>query len=81
MEVYSCNKTAYCLLAFFLGWIGIHKFYCGMVGRGVVYLVLFWTGVPACIAFVEFIIGLTKRVRDNGLIYFPETYDEKQTQS
>ena len=31
------KKLVYCLLAFFLGWAGIHKFYAGRIGAGIVY--------------------------------------------
>lgn len=46
------------LLAFFLGGIGIHKFYLGQHGQGVLYLLFFWTFIPSIIAFFEFIILL-----------------------
>lgn len=53
------NKIAAALLAFFLGGFGVHKFYLGQVGMGILYLVFFWTFIPAIVAFVEFIILLT----------------------
>lgn len=53
------SKIAAALLAFFLGGFGIHKFYLGQVGLGILYLVFFWTFIPAIIAFIEFIIFLT----------------------
>lgn len=63
------NKAAYCLLAFFLGWIGIHKFYAGKIAMGIIYILFCWTGIPAIIAFIEFIIGLCKKADNNGNIY------------
>ena len=41
------------LLALFLGGFGIHKFYMGQTGAGVLYLIFSWTGIPAIIGFVE----------------------------
>ena len=46
------------VLAIFLGGLGIHKFYMGKIGWGVVYLLFCWTGVPAIVALVEGIISL-----------------------
>jgi TM2 domain-containing membrane protein YozV len=53
------NRIAAALLAFFLGGFGAHKFYLGRVGQGFLYLIFFWTFIPAFIAFIEFIIYLT----------------------
>lgn len=63
------NKLAYVLLAFFLGGIGAHKFYAGKTGAGIVYLIFCWTFIPGIIAFIEFIIGLTKPADEFGNIY------------
>ncbi|WP_019962411.1 TM2 domain-containing protein [Woodsholea maritima] len=52
------SKIAAALLAFFLGGIGIHKFYLGRPVQGLLYLVFCWTFIPALIAFIEFIIYL-----------------------
>lgn len=63
------NKVAYVLLAFFLGGIGAHKFYSGKIGAGIAYLIFSWTFIPSIIAFVEFIIALTKTSDEYGNIY------------
>jgi TM2 domain-containing membrane protein YozV/predicted RNA-binding Zn-ribbon protein involved in translation (DUF1610 family) len=47
------------VLAFFLGWIGGHKFYLGRVFQGILYLFFCWTFIPAFLAFIEGIIYLT----------------------
>ena len=64
----AVDKTIYCLLAFFLGGIGIHKFYAGKTGSGILYLLFCWTAIPAFIAFIEFIVGLCKKADANGRI-------------
>jgi len=48
------NKGVAILLCFFLGGLGAHKFYLGQIGLGVLYLLFFWTFIPAIIAFFEF---------------------------
>ena len=47
------NKTIAPMLAIFLGGIGLHKFYLGRPLQGVLYLVFFWTFIPALIGFIE----------------------------
>ena len=53
------SKMAAGILAILLGDLGVHKFYMGKIGMGILYLVFCWTGVPAIIGLVEGIIYLT----------------------
>jgi TM2 domain-containing membrane protein YozV len=53
------NKTTAAILAFFLGGLGIHRFYLGQGGKGILYLLFCWTFIPAIIAFIDFIVFLT----------------------
>lgn len=64
----AVNKVVYCLLAFFLGGIGVHKFYAGKIGTGILYILFCWTFIPGFIAFIEFIVGLCKKADANGNI-------------
>ena len=65
---HKVNKLAYVLLTFFLGGIGIHKFYSGHFLLGILYLLFCWTGIPSLIAFIEFIIAICKSADENGEI-------------
>ena len=47
------SKGTAAVLAFFLGGFGVHKFYLNEGGKGVLYLLFFWTYIPALIAFFE----------------------------
>lgn len=47
------------VLALLLGGFGIHHFYLGNIGRGIIYLLLCWTFIPALIALIEGITYLT----------------------
>lgn len=49
------NKIVAALLAFFFGWIGVHKFYLGENLAGVIYLLFCWTFIPSLVAFFEFL--------------------------
>jgi TM2 domain-containing membrane protein YozV/ribosomal protein L40E len=52
------SKLAAALFAIFLGDLGIHKFYLGQVGWGVVYIVFCWTFIPALVGLIEGILYL-----------------------
>ena len=53
------SKTTAAILAFFLGGIGVHRFYLGKIGEGFIYLIFCFTFIPALVAFIDFIIFLT----------------------
>ena len=72
------SKIVAALLAFFLGGLGIHKFYLGCNTAGVIMLVVFLLGfvilgIPSIIigviAFIEFIMYLIKSDDDFNRIY------------
>lgn len=52
------SKTTATVLCFFLGGIGVHRFYLGQSGLGFLYLIFSWTFVPAVIAVIDFIVLL-----------------------
>lgn len=52
------NKIVAGLLAIFLGGLGIHKFYMGKIGKGILYMLFCWTFIPSFIAFIEGIVYL-----------------------
>ena len=41
------------LLALFLGCFGVHHFYLGRVGLGILYCCFCWTGIPAILGVIE----------------------------
>lgn len=52
------SKLVAGILGILLGGIGAHKFYCGKIGMGVLYLVFCWTGIPAIVGLIEGIMYL-----------------------
>ena len=70
---YSKSKIAAGLLAIFLGWLGIHKFYLGYTGPGIILLLC---GTIGWVAFfippiIASIIGLIE-----GIIYLTKSDDQ-----
>lgn len=66
------SKAAAALLCFFLGWLGVHRFYTGQTGIGLTQLLLnvflFWTLIVPLVVgmwiFIDFIMILTGGVKD-----------------
>ncbi len=52
------NKTIAAVLAFTFGIFGVHRFYLGQTGRGMLYALFFWTGIPALIGLIDAILFL-----------------------
>ncbi len=58
------SKTTAGVLGILLGGVGAHKFYLGKPGKGVLYLLFCWTGIPGIVGLIEGIQYLTKTDED-----------------
>ena len=52
------SKIVAGILGILLGGLGIHKFYLGKVGMGILYILFCWTYIPEIIGLIEGIIYL-----------------------
>ena len=57
------SKTVAGILGILFGGFGIHKFYLGKPGLGLLYLIFFWTYIPALIGFIE---GISYLIMDEA---------------
>ena len=77
----TVNKLAYFFMAFFLGTLGIHRFYAGRPVSGTVYLLLTLSSfvflVPVffvwLLSFIESIVALTRESDSNGNIHINDS--------
>ncbi len=53
------DKTTIALLAFFLGGFGVHNFVMGETKKGIIKIVLAWTGISGILALIDFVKVLT----------------------
>jgi TM2 domain-containing membrane protein YozV len=53
------NRTTAAILALVFGGLGVHKFYLGQSGLGILYLLFCWTFVPSIVGFIEAIVYLS----------------------
>ena len=67
------NKTTAGLFALFLGWAGIHRFYLGQVGLGIVYFFLMFLGVSFVLGLIDAIVFLSMDERE-----FNRKYNSKE---
>lgn len=52
------SKVVAALLCFFLGCLGIHRFYVGKVGTGILWLLTVgWFGIGALVDFIVILCG------------------------
>lgn len=52
------DRWATAIIAFGLGWFGMHKFYLGKWGWGLLYLFFSWSTLPLIISIVEGVLYL-----------------------
>ncbi|WP_373786521.1 TM2 domain-containing protein [Jeotgalibaca porci] len=65
----KANKGIYIALCLFVGSLGIHKFYAGKWGQGILYVLFCWTGLSLACALIDLIIAVFKPTDDQGYMY------------
>lgn len=63
-EVSSKNRLIAALLAFFLGWLGVHRFYVGKVGTGILQILTCWCLIGEVWALIDFIFIICGKFKD-----------------
>ncbi|MCD7034486.1 TM2 domain-containing protein [Metabacillus sp. GX 13764] len=66
------NKYIAAALGIFTGGFGIHKFYLGKPGQGLLYILFCWTGIPEVLGVIEGVLYLLR-----GQDRFNEKYNEQ----
>ena len=66
------SKSTTVVLAFFLGGLGIHRFYLGQSGKGFMYLLFCWTFIPAVIALFDFFGFIMMSENNFNMKYNPQ---------
>lgn len=72
------SKVAAGVLAFFVGVFGIHRFYLGQIGKGILYAIFFWFPLTWIVAFIDGIIFLTMSDDDFNMKYNPHLFYGRQ---
>lgn len=67
-QVSVVNRKKYMYFLIFTGWCGGHHFYAKKYSTAWLYLLFFWTGFPAAMAIVDWLIWLPKKPDENGNI-------------
>lgn len=50
------DKNVAAILALFMGGIGVHKFYLGRIGAGILYLIFSLTFIPSILGLIDFFV-------------------------
>ena len=58
------SRAIAAVLAWVFGWCGVHLFYVGRTTGGILSAIFFWTGIPAIVGFIHFIIILCGSFKD-----------------
>ena len=74
------NKTTAGIFALVFGGLGVHRFYLGQKGLGILYLLFVWTFIPTIIAMIDGIVLLTQDDDKFNRKYNPEFWAAQQHQ-
>jgi TM2 domain-containing membrane protein YozV len=74
------DKNVAGILALFLGWVGIHRFYMGQVGLGILYAIFFWFPLVWLIAFIDAIVLFSMDPDVFNVKYNKQAWQQRQQQ-
>ncbi len=72
------NKTTAGIFALVFGGLGVHRFYLGQIGLGILYLVFAITFIPTIIAMIDGIVFLTQDEEKFNKKYNPEFWAQQR---
>ena len=64
----AVNQIVYVLFAIFLGGFGVHKFYAGKIGMGILYFLFSWSFISELIGIIEGLAAIGKKADSDGNI-------------
>ena len=65
------RRVAAAIFAIIFGSFGVHRFYLGQIGWGILYVLFCWTLIPAVAGLIEGILYLTMSEEDFEAKYGP----------
>lgn len=71
------DKTAAGFLALFTGYLGVHRFYLGQVGTGILYFLLMFTGISFVLGIIDAIAFFTMDQDKFDIKYNPQLFERK----
>ncbi len=70
------DKNIAAVLAFLMGSIGVHRFYLGQTGLGILYILLLFTGISAILSFIDFFVFILMDKNKFDLKYNFNPYED-----
>lgn len=67
-KLVTVQKKKYCLIALFLGWLGVHQFMIGRKVTGILYLLTCWTGISFALSVLDIFQSAFLKVDENNCI-------------
>lgn len=68
-EKHAVNRKKYLLFAVFTGWLGGHRFYAKQYPVAILYLLLFWTGLPFAMTLIDLMTAIPMPADEEGRIW------------
>ncbi len=72
------NKNTAAVLALVMGIFGVHRFYLNRPVQGVLYCLLFWTGISAVLGLIDAVLFATMDARDFDFKYNRSYFEEEE---